>query len=158
MDVEIRVPVASEIDELVALDYEIFGAPGYSVISLRQFFDLAGPLLKVAVHGGLLGYSLVLPSYDGVSGWFLACGVRAGWRGRGIGRALTVAALDESDATAVQTLRLTVLPANRAAIVLYASLGFADQGMTADYFGAGGDRLVMLRRRPALPGAREGNP
>ncbi|MEN3357680.1 MAG: [ribosomal protein S18]-alanine N-acetyltransferase [Mycobacteriales bacterium] len=156
MDVEIRVPAASEVDELAALDYGIFGEPGYSVISLRQFFDLAGPLLKVAVHGGLIGYSLVLPSYDGVSGWFLACGVRADWRGRGVGRALTVAALDGADATAVRTLRLTVLPDNHAAVGLYRSLGFTDDGMAADYYGAGADRLVMLRHRPARPGARQG--
>ncbi|HVQ95321.1 MAG TPA: GNAT family N-acetyltransferase [Mycobacteriales bacterium] len=149
MDVAIRVPLAGEIDELVALDYGIFGEPGYSVISLRQFFDLAGPLLQVAVHDGLVGYSLVLPSYDGVSGWFLACGVRSDWRGRGIGRALAVAALAATDASPVRTLRLTVEPANRAAIGLYESLGFVDDGMAADYFGAGGDRMVMRRHRPS---------
>ena len=148
MNVRVRVPDAAEIDELVALDFGIFGAPGYSVISIRQFFDLAGPLLKVAADdGGLVGYSLVLPSYRGTSGWFMSLGVRADCRGRGVGRSLTRAVLDEADATALRELRLTVLPDNTGAIRLYESLGFVSAGVAADFFGRGGGRLVMVRRR-----------
>jgi ribosomal protein S18 acetylase RimI-like enzyme len=149
MDIEVRVPGAGDIDELVELDYDVFGEPGYSVISLRQFFDLAGPLLKVAVRGGdLVGYCLVLPTHDGVSGWFLSLGVRADCRKLGIGRLLTVAALAEADRTPLRELRLTVMPDNTAAIGLYEQTGFASEGVAADYFGRGGGRLVMVRHRP----------
>lgn len=47
----------------------------------------------------------------------------------------------------IDTVRLTVEPANRAAILLYRSLGFTpeepDGGLRRDYFGPGEHRQVL---------------
>jgi ribosomal protein S18 acetylase RimI-like enzyme len=147
MAVDIRMAQKREINALARLDAEIFGELGYPASVLRQFWDLAGPLLQVAVEDDdLVGYSLVLPSAGPGSGWFLSLGVAAHRRTVGLGRALAVATLSEAGGAGLTTLRLTVDPINATAIRLYGALGFVAERRETDYFGTGEDRLVMISR------------
>jgi ribosomal protein S18 acetylase RimI-like enzyme len=68
-------------------------------------------------------------------------------RRHGLGRELMTEVLRRLRAAGTEQVRLTVEPANRAAILLYRSLGFhpqePDGGLRRDYFGPGMDRRVM---------------
>ena len=144
---EIRRPTVREITELARLDREVFGEHSYAPISMRQFYDLAGPLLLVAVDGeALLGYGLALPSAVNGEGWFMALGVRAECRRTGVGKRLAERIIAEADQLGIVVLRLTVEPTNQAAIALYATLGFETENIVTEYFGHGENRQVMCRQ------------
>jgi ribosomal-protein-alanine N-acetyltransferase len=146
---EIRLLRKHEIGALARLDDEIFGKYSYSAVALRQFWDLAGPLLQVAVEdSNPVGYGLILPSAESGSGWFLSLAVTAHRRAMGLGRALALATLSAADSAGLTTLRLTVEPTNASAIRLYDRLGFVAEHREPNYFGTDEDRLVMISRRP----------
>ena len=84
----------------------------------------------VADDGGrVVGWCDVVPSPREVSPHVgvLGMGVRAGWRGRGIGRRLIGAALDAAQARFEQ-VDLDVYAGNAAAHRLYRAAGFVEQG------------------------------
>jgi [ribosomal protein S18]-alanine N-acetyltransferase len=144
---EVRRPAEHEIVELAQLDYEIFGDHCYPLLSLRQFYDLAGPLLAIAAEDSKLsGYALILPSFVGSEGWFMALGVRADCRRTGIGEVLASRVISEANELGIMTLRLTVEPANHEAIALYRKLGFEPESLITNYFGRGEDRQLMSRQ------------
>lgn len=68
-------------------------------------------------------------------------------RRHGLGRELMLEVLARLRDSGIELVRLTVEPANRAAILLYRSLGFSpeqpDAGLRRNYFGPGHDRLIM---------------
>jgi ribosomal protein S18 acetylase RimI-like enzyme len=80
---------------------------------------------------------------DHDEGWLLALAVRAGYRGRGYGRALTNATLALLRSHGVCTTYLTVAPSNAAAMGLYRSVGFTVLREAKDHLGAGHDRVIM---------------
>jgi [ribosomal protein S18]-alanine N-acetyltransferase len=140
----IRRPQLSELSELASLDREIFGDLAYNLLTLRQFYDLAGSLLVVAAADNrLVGYALVLPSAVRREGWFMALGVRASHRRRSLGRSLSKTVLYEAKCAGMTSVRLTVEGGNGAARNLYSDLGFISEGNESDYFGPGQDRIVM---------------
>ena len=73
-------------------------------------------------------------------------------------RELMVAILGRLRRSGIKEVRLTVEPGNRAAVLLYRSLGFRpegpDGGLRRDYFGPGMDRQILhldLAARAAAP-------
>lgn len=54
--------------------------------------------------------------------------VAAGWRGRGVGTALLVAAIDWARQRGLHKLSLSVFPSNERALALYRKLGFVEEG------------------------------
>lgn len=148
---QIRSPYASEMNDLAGLDHSIYGVQSYSSLTLRQFMDVAGPLLAVAVDdSGILGYSLVLPSAVSGEGWFIALGIRVDRRREGVGRTLAVSAMGSAVEHGLHVLRLTVAPANLAALSLYKGLGFTIESRVDGYFGADEDRIILRRSSGAL--------
>jgi ribosomal protein S18 acetylase RimI-like enzyme len=134
-----------DLPELFRVDGEAFPDDPYPYFVLRQLFDLHGDCLLVLDDGKRLhGYVLYVTTQDGYRSWVVSIGVTRDQRGRGLGRRLMLEVLRRLRADAVREVRLTVEPANAAAIMLYRSLGFSsDEGVRKDYFGAGEDRLVM---------------
>ncbi|MEW2492195.1 GNAT family N-acetyltransferase [Streptomyces nodosus] len=134
-----------DLPELVRVDREAFPDDPYPLFVLRQLFDLHGENLLVLDDGKRLhGYALYVTTRDGYRSWVVSLGVTQDQRGRGLGRRLMLEVLRRQRAEGVREVRLTVEPANWAAITLYRSLGFSsDDGVRKDYFGAGEDRLVM---------------
>lgn len=68
----------------------------------------------------------------------LSVGVDPGWRGRGVGRALCTAVLEQARDSGVKQVSLSVETANRA-ITLYRGLGFVE-------YAGQGDAVTMLHR------------
>ncbi|HET9558925.1 MAG TPA: GNAT family N-acetyltransferase, partial [Actinomycetota bacterium] len=58
----------------------------------------------------------------------LGMAVAAGWRGRGVGRALVAEGIDRARAAGAHKIDLQVWPHNAAAIALYERFGFEREG------------------------------
>ncbi|MER5478096.1 GNAT family N-acetyltransferase [Streptomyces sp. NPDC002734] len=149
----------TDLPELRRLDHEIFGQFAYPAFLLRQLFDLYQRHFLVLDDGSGRLHGYVLAGTDTLSQdcWILGLCVTRDRRGRGLGRDLMREVLLLLGDDGIGVVRLTVEPANSAAILLYRSLGFAceepDGGLRPDYFGPGQDRLVMrLDLTPAVPG------
>ena len=114
----------------------------------------------VAVAGeeiiGMAGLHLQQPSLRRSHVRGLGIGISPGWQGRGLGRALMIRLLDWSDLWAgVLRIELWVHADNDAAIALYRSLGFAEEGRHKAYALKNGryvDSLSMARLHPNPPG------
>ncbi|MCW7943617.1 acetyltransferase [Streptomyces hygroscopicus] len=134
-----------DLPELLRVDREAFPDDPYPYFVLRQLFDLHGDCMLVLDDGvGLHGYVLYVTTPDRYRSWIVSLGVTRDQRGRGLGKRLMLEVLRRLRGAGVREARLTVEPANAAAIMLYRSLGFlSDEGVRKDYFGAGEDRLIM---------------
>ncbi|WKX08557.1 GNAT family N-acetyltransferase [Streptomyces sp. NL15-2K] len=141
-----RNVVESDLEAIALLDQQLFTRDAYSCTVLRQFYDLyARHFLVLDDSQGIQGYVLVGTAVDKGS-WVLGLGVTPDRRGRGHGRRLMREVLSCLRADGVHTVRLSVAPANVPAIDLYRSLDFALEGeLHKEYFGPGGDRLIMVR-------------
>jgi [ribosomal protein S18]-alanine N-acetyltransferase len=71
--------------------------------------------------------------------------VRPDVRGRGVGAALLRAGLEWAEALGATRMLLEVRTDNRAALALYARLGFDQISCRRDYYGPGVDAAVLLR-------------
>lgn len=145
----LRTARESDLPELRRLDQEVFQEVAYPGFLLRQLYDLyAGHFLVLDDgEGRLRGYVLAGTTALGGDSWILGLCVTHDRRRHGLGRELMVEILARLRESGVEKVRLTVEPANRAAILLYRSLGFRpeepDAGLRRDYFGPGLDRRVM---------------
>lgn len=151
----------TDLPELRRLDQEIFQEVAYPGFLLRQLYDMYTEYFVVLDdgEGRLRGYVLAGTTVLGRDSWILGLCVTRDRRGRGLGRELMEEILRLLLRDGVERVRLTVEPANRAAVRLYRSLGFhaeePDGGLRRDYFGPGMDRLVMrLDLNPAITLAR----
>jgi putative acetyltransferase len=90
--------------------------------------DPQGPTLFVAVgpDGEVVGHLHMSGRSYGVAN--LAMFVAAGWRDRGVGSRLVVAAVEAARTSGTHKVALQVWPNNRPAISLYAKFGFVEEG------------------------------
>jgi [ribosomal protein S18]-alanine N-acetyltransferase len=149
LDVNVRRVHLDDLPTVERLEREAFGKDAYVAMTLRQFFDLAGPLFLVATHADrVVGYGLILPEVERANGCFVSMAVAAKWRRHGIGQALMTAMLAEKRAQDFHLIWLTVEPNNKPAIRLAESFDFeAAPDEVPDYYGPGRNRLVMTRMR-----------
>lgn len=109
---------------------------------------MPGTWLQLARDGerALAGFALARAIGD--EGELLLLSVRPDWRGRGIGRTLLDAALDEAKRRGVRAFNLEVRESNRA-IALYTAAGFTQVGVRRDYYrgvdGKSYDALTFTR-------------
>ena len=80
------------------------------------------------------------------------CFVEPGFRGRGLGRQVVGRALDHARQNSVRRVNLTVFLPNRAAVNLYASLGFKPYGLEPEAVCLGGNYHDGQHMTLALPG------
>ena len=80
--------------------------------------------------------------------------VGAGFRGRGLGRALLEALVRESESEGVWTLKAGIFPENRASVALHKSCGFREVGRRERVGRLGGRwrDTVLLERRSRTVG------
>lgn len=157
---EVREVSEGDLPQLLRLDRAVFQGAAYPFFVMRQLFDVHREHLLVlegpgeAGQGGpgqgtapcgprLLGYVLAGVVPGGKGAWILGLGVEPAERGHGHGRRLLRAGLARLTDHGVGEVRLSVEPANDAAIRLYRSFGFTEAGRRDDYFGPHEDRLIM---------------
>jgi [ribosomal protein S18]-alanine N-acetyltransferase len=145
----LRTARETDLPELRRLDKEVFQEVAYPGFLLRQLYDMYAEHFLVLDDGrGLLrGYVLAGTTALDRDSWILGLCVTQDRRRHGLGRELMREVLVRLRGTGVERVRLTVEPGNRAAILLYRSLGFRpeppDKGMRPDYFGPGMHRRVL---------------
>ncbi|MEJ1196172.1 MULTISPECIES: N-acetyltransferase [unclassified Streptomyces] len=154
----LRTARESDLPELRRLDEEVFQEVAYPGFLLRQLFDMYEEHFLVLDDGTgrLRGYVLAATRALGGDSWILGLCVTEDRRRHGLGRELMTEVLTRLRRDGIGVVRLTVEPANLAAILLYRSLGFhpeePDAGLRRDYFGPGMDRQIL---RLDLPGGLE---
>ncbi len=122
------------------------------VADLEQRFRAAvewdGHLLLALEDDGRLVGAVGLRPTEALGVLSLGIWVLAGWRGRGAGRMLIEAALEARPESA-HKIELEVFPDNAAAINLYRTTGFAQEGLRRDHYrradGSLRSALVMAR-------------
>jgi ribosomal protein S18 acetylase RimI-like enzyme len=152
-DVHVRPARPADFEQLHAVDVLVFGELAYPYFALRQLFDAFPDCWLVAGRStGLIGYSVGLPTVDRADAWLFGLAVIPGHRNQGYGRRLTMESLKLLAAMNVESVHLTVEPANRTAIRLYQEFEFVETEQRQDYFGPGEDRIVMTRQlQPRAP-------
>ncbi|MGW9398592.1 GNAT family N-acetyltransferase [Streptomyces sp. NPDC055642] len=148
----LRAARESDLPELRRLDEEVFQEVAYPAFLLRQLYDMYADHLLVLDEGEgrLRGYVLAATTAVNRDSWILGLCVTRNRRRHGLGRELMTEVLARLRRDGIEQVRLTVEPANRAAILLYHSLGFRpeppDHGLRPDYFGPGQHRQIMYLR------------
>lgn len=143
MEKPVIQPMAeADVDEVLVLEAASFPSPW----SRRHFLDelaspLSFPLVARAVDGGVMGYVCPMQVLD--EGTILNVAVGPGYRGRGIGRMLMKAVLNEFRTRKASFVALEVRPTNRAALTLYQSVGFVATGRRKAYYENGEDAVLM---------------
>ncbi|MEZ7006383.1 GNAT family N-acetyltransferase [Streptomyces sp. AD55] len=148
----LRAARECDLPELRRLDREVFREVAYPGFLLRQLWDMYAEHFLVLDDGAgrLRGYVLAATRTPalGRDSWILGLCVARDRRRGGLGRELMTEVLERLRRDGVERVRLTVEPANRAALLLYRSLGFSpdgpDAGLRRDYFGPGMDRRILL--------------
>jgi ribosomal protein S18 acetylase RimI-like enzyme len=141
---DIRQADVAELDSLCELDRVVFGEHSYPKATMRQFIEIAGPLLQVAWYPDeMVAFGLILPATAPGRAWLMALGVKPERRRQGLGAAVTRRLFEECTRNDIDDVRLTVAPDNEAAIGLYERFRFREISHIERYFGPGKDRLVM---------------
>lgn len=136
------------LEQVLALERESF--PGSSWTAEQLWSELAqvsrGRHYVVACtpDGAVCGYAGLAVTGDSAD--IMTVAVAPGLRRRGLGRALVVDLLEHAADNRVHEVLLEVAADNTAAQALYAHLGFTMLSRRRDYYGAGRDGVVMLRR------------
>ncbi|AKZ55625.1 Acetyltransferase [Streptomyces ambofaciens ATCC 23877] len=145
----LRTAQEADLPELRRLDEEVFQDVAYPGFLLRQLFDMYEEHFLVLDDGTgrLRGYVLAATRALGADSWILGLCVTQDRRRHGLGRELMTEVLDRLCRDGIRVVRLTVEPANLAAIFLYRGLGFRpeepDGGLRPDYFGPGMHRQIL---------------
>ena len=107
-------------------------------------------------EGTMLSWAALSPVssrcvYDGV--YEVSVYVGRAWRGRGVGKRLLAALIEESERAGIWTLQAGILPENQASLVLHRSLGFREVGRReriGQLLGVWRDVLLWERRSTAV--------
>jgi ribosomal protein S18 acetylase RimI-like enzyme len=131
--VSVRVEIAGEVsDELVASLNQLVpqlstNAAPLTASDVAALIASPATIVFIARDGGPIVGSLTLvvfPVPTGLRAWIEDVVVDSAARGRGVGEALTNAAIEESRRRGVRSIDLTTRPSREVANRLYARLGF----------------------------------
>jgi ribosomal protein S18 acetylase RimI-like enzyme len=158
-DVEIRAATADDAAALAALDratWSTAATPAPPPRADRAFFDgRTDPrdVLVAVVDGAVAGYASIGPAVPVPSNEHVlmidGLAVDPAHQGRGLGRRLVAAAVEEARARGARRLRLRVLGHNPAARRVYEACGFVVEGVLREEFRLDGryvDDVLMARQ------------
>ena len=142
----VRRATRDDLAAIVAIERDCFPHDALPLISFVQYLELFGETFLVAESDGrCLGFAVggVSASAPGEA-WLLDIAVASDFRGRGVAQQLTTELLVR---LGDRTVRATVSPENNPSAALLARNGFVIEQRVANYFGAGEDRDIVVRRR-----------
>jgi len=151
MSVDLFDPTTDDLSHLAALHAASFESP-WDHVALADLLAAPGSFAYHHRDG------FVLARAAGGEAEILTLAVAPEARGRGLGRALMIAATSRSQELGARDLFLEVGAANPAALALYARLGFAKVGLRKGYYddpraprarGEARDALVLRLPLPA---------
>ncbi|WP_428819702.1 peptidase C39 family protein [Microbulbifer sp. MCCC 1A16149] len=144
---QIRAAEIRDLDPLCELEEASFSGDRLSRRRLRHWLKTDNRVFLVAEQdGALLGYALVLLRRGTRLARLYSIAVGAAGRGKGIGKALLMAAEDASSRAGRLYMRLEVAEQNSAAIGLYQQLGYRTFGSYSNYYEDAGNALRMQKR------------
>ncbi|GAA4287699.1 ribosomal protein S18-alanine N-acetyltransferase [Georgenia daeguensis] len=163
MDVRLRPLRESDLDRVMELEVQLFGAGAWSRGAyLEELTRAPGRTYLAAVVDGpggelVVGYAGLVA---GTEAQVMTVGVDAEHRRRGIGRLLVDALLADARAHGARTVLLEVRAGDAGAQRLYARAGFEPIGRRRNYYQAEGEDAVVMRARltpsPGPVGAEAG--
>jgi ribosomal protein S18 acetylase RimI-like enzyme len=130
-DADDRLPLATLFAAVAEEGDGIATEPPVDVEARAANWTLDGTLVAVA-DGEIVGLLHVEQSRFGFGEIGMA--VAREWRGRGVGSALLVAAIEWAHERGLHKLSLSVFPQNAAAIALYRKFGFAEEGRRVKHY------------------------
>ncbi len=141
-DVSLHPVTEDDLEEVVAIEKVSFQHP-WSRDHIRNEIHsaLSFPLLARLADGACAGYICPMLVLD--EGQILNVAVHPSFRGKGIGKLLVLAALEEFRKRGASFVALEVRPSNAAAIALYRHVGFVATGRRKRYYENGEDAILM---------------
>jgi ribosomal-protein-alanine N-acetyltransferase len=125
--------VGEELERAAALDRDL--SPVLRTAErYRQLLRDGGQVDVAVCDGGICAVAAFARVLDEAT--LLNIAVAPAVRGQGVGRRLLASALPRLCQCGTKQLFLEVRPSNRAAIALYRSLGFRDDGLRPNYYAA----------------------
>jgi ribosomal protein S18 acetylase RimI-like enzyme len=154
MPADIRTAIASDVDDLAALEEAVFQGDRISRRSFRRLIEAPTAIVLVmADEAGLAGYCIVLLRSSASRARLYSLAAASGRAG--VGRPLLAAAENAAAARGRARLGLEVRKDNSRAIALYERAGFRRCGEIANYYD---DDMAALRFEKELKGAGKTSP
>ncbi|HET9656591.1 MAG TPA: ribosomal protein S18-alanine N-acetyltransferase [Kineosporiaceae bacterium] len=141
-----------DVDPLLPAEQELFGPTAWSAETFWS--ELAYPQTRWYVvaedpAGALLGYAGLMAG--GAEADVQTVAVLPAAQGRGLGRLLLRALIDEAVRRGASALLLEVRQDNAPAIALYRRFGFEQIAVRRGYYQPGNVDALVMRRRPLRP-------
>jgi [ribosomal protein S18]-alanine N-acetyltransferase len=133
VSVTLRGLTDDDLDDLVAMEQELFGPGAWSRQSLAE--EIVGPgrwYVGAESEGALIGYAGLW--FDGDDAQVMTVGTRPEAQGRGVGRLLLDALLDRARELRAGAMFLEVRVDNDPALALYRRAGFEQIGLRKRYY------------------------
>lgn len=133
MSLTLRGLTDADLDDLVAMEQELFGPGAWSRQSLAE--EIAGPgrwYVGAESEGALVGYAGLW--FDGDDAQVMTVGTRPQAQGRGVGRLLLDALIDRARELHAGAMFLEVRVDNDPALALYRRAGFEQIGLRKRYY------------------------
>lgn len=143
----IRRMKESDLSAAAGLEARYFSVP-WSEKSLKESLESSSYLfLVMQVQGEVVGYAGLFRTLD--EGNITNIVLEESCRGRGLGRELTEALLEEGRKCGMRAFTLEVRVSNKAAIQMYESMGFVQEGVRRRFYEKPEeDALIMWKREP----------
>lgn len=144
----IRSARPTDLDSIETLENSVFSGDRLSRRSLRRYIGAPTVLMLTAVSDeAFAGYALISVRKGARTASLYSIAVDPGMGGRGVGRALMLAAERGAAARGREALSLEVRSDNASAVGLYEKLGYQRFDVIPDYYE---DGQSALRMRKAL--------
>ena len=141
---KIREMQIDDLDQVVEIENACFAVP-WTETGFFSFLIREDALFLVAEEKGtILGFCGVLMVLD--EGDITNVAVNPEHRRSGIGSQLVEGLIRETEARGVKTLHLEVRQSNNAAISLYRSHGFEDNGVRKGYYESPTEDALLMKR------------
>ncbi len=135
-----------DLDGLMRIEEECFGAERFSPETVRSFIERDDTFVLVAVEDDrIIGSSMCMVSDERGEGRVASVAVLPSSRRKGIGAKLLEGCEKEFMKRGLTIAELEVDVENEPAIKLYLSKGYDVRGLIEDFYGAGRDAYAMAR-------------